>query len=161
MILRSGIRLVEIADEVVETMERYSKPPENDREAGGVLIGCYRGPHVEILHCTVPLQKDRRRWGLFDRRDPGHQQEAMRQWQQSGRTMTFVGEWHTHPEPVPSPSFIDKLTWKRIAKRHRVGPAVFVIRGFTGWWWGMMLDRSTTNLIPILESWPASGEASS
>jgi integrative and conjugative element protein (TIGR02256 family) len=90
--------------------------------------------------------------GLFDRRDPGHQAEALHRWRQSGRTMTFVGEWHTHPEPVPSPSFIDKMTWKRIAKRHRVTPVVFIIRGFSGWWWEMMQDRSTATLSPLLES---------
>jgi integrative and conjugative element protein (TIGR02256 family) len=151
MILRFGMRLVDVADEVVETMERYSWSPENGREAGGILIGSYRGPHVEILHCTVPLPTDGRYWGLFDRRDPGHREDAMRRWHESGRKLTYVGEWHTHPEPIPFPSCIDKTTWKRAAKRNRVGPTVFIIRGTEGWWWGMMQATAITTLIPILD----------
>jgi integrative and conjugative element protein (TIGR02256 family) len=151
MILRSGIRLVDIADEVVEIIEGFSLPAENDREAGGILIGSYRGPHVEILHCTTPLPADRRHWNMFDRSDPGHREEAMRRWQDSGRTMTFVGEWHTHPEPVPSPSFLDRSTWKRIARRHKIGPLVFVIRGTSGWWWSIMQQKALSSLSPLPE----------
>ncbi len=118
MILRSGISLVEVAHEVIETTGSFCVPPENSREAGGILLGFYRGPHVQIMHCTTPLPADHRLWNRFERRDPGHQVEATRRWRDSGRTMTYVGEWHTHPEAKPTPSFIDKWNWRKIARRH-------------------------------------------
>jgi integrative and conjugative element protein (TIGR02256 family) len=103
MILRAGLRLVEVSDEVVRTIDRYSKPGENDREAGGILIGSYRGVHIQIVECTTPLFLDRRSRTLFDRRDDGHQRLALDRWRGSSRTLTFVGEWHTHPETQPLP----------------------------------------------------------
>lgn len=147
MILRSGISLVEVADEVIETTQSFCVPPENSREAGGILLGFYRGPHVQIMRCTTPLPADRRLWNRFERRDPGHQEEATRRWRDSGRTMTYVGEWHTHPEAKPTPSFIDKRNWRKIARRHTTGPLVFAIRGVSGWWWWeMMWNRLPSRL---------------
>jgi integrative and conjugative element protein (TIGR02256 family) len=149
MILRSGIRLVEIADLVVKTIEGFSRGVEMDKEAGGVLIGAYRGPHVEIIHCTTPMASDLRLRNLFDRKDVGHRSEVFRHWRDSGRTLTFVGEWHTHPERLPSPSFIDKMTWRRISARQKIGPLVFVIRGTSGWWCGLMNQNVLSSLTPL------------
>jgi integrative and conjugative element protein (TIGR02256 family) len=151
MILRSGIRLVEVANDVVEIIDGYSRPDESSKEAGGILLGFYRGPHVQIQHCTRPLPADRRLWNLFDRNDPGHTEEALRHWRDSGRRMTFVGEWHTHPEAIPSPSFLDRITWKRIARRHKIGPIVFAIRGISDWWWGMIQQKKLSVLSLIRE----------
>jgi integrative and conjugative element protein (TIGR02256 family) len=149
MILHLGLRLVEVADDVIGTVESFSRGPQAHREAGGILIGAYRGPHVEVLDCTTPMPLDRRLRNLFDRKDPGHREHAMRLWRESGRTVTFVGEWHTHPEPAPVPSFVDCCTWRRIAKRHKAGPLVFVIRGLSGWWWGLTQNRTLGVLTPI------------
>lgn len=29
----------------------------------------------------------------------------------------YLGEWHTHPQSRPTPSYIDKQSWKRLVKR--------------------------------------------
>lgn len=137
MILRVGFRLVDIAEDVIRTIERYSRPGENDREAGGVLIGSYRGVHIQIVECTTPLFRDRRSRFLFDRRDEGHQRTALERWRASGRTLTFVGEWHTHPEIYPSPSSIDWQTWRRVSRKNKAGNTFFLIRGYQGWWAGL------------------------
>jgi integrative and conjugative element protein (TIGR02256 family) len=149
MILHSGLRLVDMADEVVRTIEPFSNPAGSSPEAGGILLGSYKGPHVEVVDCTTPLPRNRRLWNLFDRKDPGHREEAIRRWKDSGRTVTFVGAWHTHPEPTPSPSFADRSTWRGIARRHKVGPLVVVIRGFSGWWFGRLREGSLTSLSPL------------
>jgi integrative and conjugative element protein (TIGR02256 family) len=149
MILRCGMRLVDIGDDIITKIEEFSLPSEISKEAGGILIGSYRGPHVEVLHCTTPLPGDRRLWNLFDRRDQGHRYEALRRWEESGRTTTFVGEWHTHSEPKPTPSFIDRTNWSKIAKRHRIGPLILAIRGISGWWFGIMRDGVLFPLVPL------------
>ena len=137
MILRLGLRLVDVSDDVVRTIERYSSPGENDREAGGILIGSYRGAHIQIVECTTPLFRDRRSRALFDRRDEGHQRTALERWRASGRTLTFVGEWHTHPESRPSPSSIDRRTWRRVAKKNKAGNTFFLIKGYDSCWCGL------------------------
>lgn len=149
MILRSGLRLVEVDDEVISTIESYSRGAEIKKEAGGILIGAYRGPHVEIAACTTPMPNDRRLWNLFDRKDLGHGERAMQHWRENRRTLTFVGEWHTHPEPAPKPSYVDLNTWKKLGKRQKTMPLVFVIRGLSGWWWGLMRRQSLAALAPL------------
>jgi integrative and conjugative element protein (TIGR02256 family) len=151
MIFHDGARLVEIADTVAGTICRYSLPPDNSCEAGGILIGSYRGPHIQIIACTEPLKRDRRARYLFDRRDAGHQRMAMQHWQRSGRTVTFVGEWHTHPERYPSPSALDRRTWQKVSGRNAAGNTVFIIRGYDGWWVGLSTGRVIIELavIPI------------
>jgi hypothetical protein len=54
MIFLAGARLVTLSDEVTQQMRRFTEPPEADLEAGGILLGSYRGPHVEVLQCTTP-----------------------------------------------------------------------------------------------------------
>jgi integrative and conjugative element protein (TIGR02256 family) len=149
VILRTDLRLVEIADHVLETIDRYSRPPENASEAGGILLGSYRGAHIQIVACSQPLPRDRRALALFDRRDQGHQHFAMKHWQESGRTRTFVGEWHTHPEGRPSPSFLDRSTWREVARHNIAGSTVFLIKGCDGWWGGLATNNSLVQLTII------------
>jgi hypothetical protein len=46
------------------------------------------------------MARDRRTATLFDRRDPGHQEFALKNWRDSAQTKTFVGEWI----PILNPS---------------------------------------------------------
>ena len=137
MILRTGLRLVDVSEVVIRTIERFSGDGENDREAGGILIGSYRGAHIQVTECTTPLFRDRRSRVLFDRRDEGHQRTALERWRTSGKILTFVGEWHTHPEQHPSPSSLDRQTWRRVAKRNKAGNTFFLIKGYDSWWAGL------------------------
>jgi len=140
--------IVLIHFEVVTTIERYTDPAERNREAGGILIGSYRGPHIEIVSCTSPMPQDIRTPVLFNRRDPGHDREAKRRWQESGRVQTFVGEWHTHPEKMPLPSRTDRVTWSAVMKSHAPHSLVFLIRGFAGAWYGFGRAGVVTRFLP-------------
>jgi len=92
MIFLAEGRLVMLAEDVTRAISRFTRYPESDLEAGGLVLGNYRGPHVEILKCTTPMPADvRTRFG-FVRQDPGHQQAATADWRKSGGTVNFVGE---------------------------------------------------------------------
>lgn len=108
MIFLTGARLVTLTDEVTRQIQRFTEPPESNLEAGGILLGSYRGPHIEIVQCTTPMRRDARTRFGFVRRDPGHQRAADSAWRASGRTINFVGEWHSHPEDHPRPSNVDE-----------------------------------------------------
>lgn len=149
MILRTGFRLIAVNGTVTEKIDHYSRAPENMTEAGGILIGRYRGPHIEITECSEPLRGDRRSRLRFDRDDPGHQDLAKRRWKESGRILTFVGEWHTHPENFPTPSSIDLNTWRAVTRKNVVGTTVFLIRGYIGWWAGLASGALLSKLSAI------------
>jgi integrative and conjugative element protein (TIGR02256 family) len=129
MIFLTKGRLVTLADAVVQEITRFATSPESSREAGGILLGHYRGPHVEILRCTNPMPSDRRTRFGFVRQDKGHQKIATKEWLESGGAVNFVGEWHTHPERHPTPSWIDLRSWRRQITRPGRDPLVFIIVG--------------------------------
>jgi integrative and conjugative element protein (TIGR02256 family) len=129
MIFLAGGRLVILADEVITEIRRFTGPDEANLEAGGILLGCYRGPHIEILECTTPMPLDKRTRYGFVRCDPGHQRRALAAWKVSDRTVNFVGEWHTHPEENPTPSRVDQNTWADQMGQRRNDPLIFIIAG--------------------------------
>ncbi|MET4312560.1 Mov34/MPN/PAD-1 family protein [Bradyrhizobium sp. RT4b] len=129
MIFLTKGKLVTLAEAVVQEMTRFATSPESSREAGGILLGHRRGPHVEILRCTIPLPKDRRTRFGFVRQDKGHQEAATRDWLESGGVVYFVGEWHTHPERRPTPSWIDRRSWRKQMTGRGRDPLVFIIVG--------------------------------
>lgn len=102
------------------------------RERGGVLIGSYRGPHIEVTDCTEPGSKDLARLSSFTRVDEHHQLAATNAWRRSNNTATYVGEWHSHPSGPPHPSGLDRKTWKTVVARLST-PCLFVIVSPTGW----------------------------
>lgn len=129
MIFLADGRLVMLADAVAKAISRFTELPEANCEAGGVLLGRYRGPHIEILSCTTPLPDDLRNRFGFARQDKGHQTLAIKEWLESGGSISFVGEWHTHPERHPTPSWVDRRSWKKQMRKHKPDPMVFVIAG--------------------------------
>ncbi|WP_269139197.1 Mov34/MPN/PAD-1 family protein [Burkholderia pseudomultivorans] len=47
----------------------------------------------------------------------GHQKIALDLWKAERETMDYLGEWHTHPEAVPTPSSIDTGEWRKICAK--------------------------------------------
>ncbi len=129
-------RLILVQDHVITKISAYTIGNERNSEAGGILLGGYREAHIEVSDSTEPMAGDRRYRFAFDRRDPGHQARALQAWKDASSTDTFVGEWHTHPEPDPTPSWIDRRTWRRIVAKS-LDPVVFVILGWNSNWYGV------------------------
>jgi integrative and conjugative element protein (TIGR02256 family) len=94
-------------------------------ESGGILLGSRRGLHLEVTHATSPYPTDVRTCTSFERRSEGHQDEASARWRESEGTVDHIGEWHTHPELVPSPSSLDTREWAKLL-RHRSPPATML-----------------------------------
>lgn len=126
--------VVIVPGDVVETIQSYAAGNERSAEAGGIFIGAYRAKHIEVVSCTVPMLGDVRKRYSYDRKDQGHQASAMAAWHESGYSLTYVGEWHTHPENDPSPSFVDKRTWKGVMKKRANLPFLFLIQGWRERW---------------------------
>jgi integrative and conjugative element protein (TIGR02256 family) len=80
------------------------------------------------------MANDIRRRFSFDRADHQHQAAAYAAWRESGHTLTFVGEWHSHPEAVPSPSGLDRRTWAKVMKQQPAFPHFFMIQGWDSAW---------------------------
>jgi len=120
---------------VLSKINREAKRRKNT-ETGGVLLGCYRGHHIDVVGATVQQLQDRASKYAFHRKDATHQRLATKCWRRSNRVVTYVGEWHSHPEHVPSPSIIDLSSWKDAVARTR-RTMVFAIVGWEAVWIGV------------------------
>lgn len=101
-------------------------------ERGGILLGALRGPHLEIVGFTTRGAADESASFSFVRQDKIHDETAKAAWRSSGETITFLGDWHTHPYGSPEPSYIDLTSWREQTKRAKL-PMVFVIIAPSGW----------------------------
>lgn len=129
-----------IEDQVIRILDRYRQRSSGSPESGGILLGYRRELHLHVTDVTVPLATDGRSRTRFFRSAEPHRQTAHARWRESGGTMDYVGEWHTHPELNPSPSTIDRRGWERISSSRKM-PMLFIIAGTQdSLWIGLGVD---------------------
>lgn len=117
-----------IEERVLQVFARHRQLHHGAPESGGILLGYRRGSHLHVTEATAPLVPDHASRAHFFRSAAPHQQAALSRWRESGGTIDYLGEWHTHPEHSPSPSTIDTNGWQRICSKRKT-PMLFVIAG--------------------------------
>lgn len=130
---KDGTRIL-IEAEVLNLVESYRQHLASSTEAGGILIGEYRGKDIRIVTGTIPSKLDRRSRVRFHRESPHHQSIAMETWRQSKGLCSYLGDWHTHPEDHPIPSSLDISEWKLKLPRQKMVVAIF---GRKSDWYGL------------------------
>jgi integrative and conjugative element protein (TIGR02256 family) len=127
----SGVGISEAALVLLLSHQQLGR---KDKEAGGVLLGRYiRGCRdIVIDSLSVPGPKDWRTRTSFYRLRGHHQKAIDKAWQSSQGTVNYLGEWHTHPEPFPTPSGVDMWDWKRRLQEDTFDSSslLFIIVGF-------------------------------
>jgi integrative and conjugative element protein (TIGR02256 family) len=136
LLLGTGDSMLLIEDEVLNELNPYRQTDPYSCEGAGVLLGYRRADHIHIVQATLPGADDVRSRFSFRRRDRSHQHIATREWQASGETKDYVGEWHTHPEGRPAPSSVDLSEWRALCQK-RQEPLIFLILGTEGRWVGV------------------------
>lgn len=104
---------------VLEVFRKHAQLDASAPESGGLLLGHVRDPHLEILEATEPTFWDRRLKYFFERSWRGHRTVAERRWRESEGLIRYVGEWHTHPEDYPVPSYVDRTEWLELARKRK------------------------------------------
>jgi integrative and conjugative element protein (TIGR02256 family) len=85
------------------------------RETGGALLG-YREAEVALVERVLGPGPDAvHGYRHFEPDGRWQQREGERIYADSGRTVAYLGEWHTHPHGGPYPSRQDRETAKMIA----------------------------------------------
>lgn len=82
------------------------------KEACGILIGQYRGPHLRVTAVTPPQPSDFRTPVFYHRKASPHQALLDQHIAQHGSTHCYLGEWHSHPQKHASPSMMDWAEWR-------------------------------------------------
>lgn len=111
--------VLEFTEAACDVFERFAQVDDTAPEAGGLLLGrlIVGTNHVVVDRSTHPSESDQRGRFWFRRSRPASQVHVNAAWQMSGGTQVYLGEWHTHPEDDPVPSFQDNRDRRRILKR--------------------------------------------
>lgn len=127
--LPDGSVLLNFSDGVRDVFDRNLQ--EGDLpESGGVLLGTVHERGLLVTVATTPTRLDRQLRFLFERLPFGHRAVAKRLWRSTGGTTRYIGEWHSHPQDIPTPSAIDLEEWRKLAEvRADKRPLLAVIVG--------------------------------
>lgn len=111
---------VEVKRRVLNRMLAVAGNGAVSDEGGGILIGrrVLDSADMVVDEVTLPFPTDRRSRFSFLRRRQGHQQALDAAWRASGEVATYLGEWHTHPAPIPEPSPQDLKNWRDLTRQH-------------------------------------------
>lgn len=142
--------LIHFDRKVLEIFRKHRQRFQWQKEAGGILLGRYRGTNLEVVDATEPFPSDRRSRYSFKRNSIGHADAAMKQWVSSNGTITYVGEWHTHPQIDPLPSMLDVREWALLAKEYTSNPLMIsVIAGTKSLYCAMLSPKDHAQMVPL------------
>lgn len=124
-------RIVSISEKAWCTWNNYRQVHPDSNESFGVLIGSTSLDRraIYVKQVTTPLPADLQTRCSFTLQDPQHQREVDSAHAKSGSSQIYLGTWHTHPDPIPSPSRVDKADWRKCIFRNVFRPLVFIIVG--------------------------------
>lgn len=102
-----GTRRLKVPHSILEELSAYERRPARN-EGGGILLGLVFEDHDEILELAAPNKTDKAKLFSFTRRKNPAQRKINYAWNTSGGHVVYLGEWHTHPGSIPTPSTQDK-----------------------------------------------------
>jgi len=120
--------LVELTDEVLETLNRHRQLENLSHEAGGQLFARFEADRMRILRATEPTPKSRRGRTYFW---PSRREEQLEIESLYAEGLHYVGDWHSHPEPHPEPSSddIEKIKGIHAKSKHDLNCILMLIVG--------------------------------
>ena len=129
----SGEQVSIFTEIVLSDLEKYRQVEPDKPEAGGILLGTLSSNYSTMFveNISHPLDTDKReRYKFF--RSKKHNTIAEHYWRSRNKTGTYHGLWHTHPEPIPSPSSVDLVDWGKALKtdHYYSNRLIFVIVGW-------------------------------
>lgn len=76
-------------------------------ESGGILLGKVYENEIRVKKASIPTVFDSSKRYNFIRHKKSAQLFTNYEFKNSGGTIIYIGEWHTHPETIPTPSSTD------------------------------------------------------
>lgn len=103
---------------------KYQQLHKGQTEAGGQLFGTITERTILIVEATGPRKLDRRsRYSYI----PNRRAEQLEIDERFAAGLHFLGDWHTHPEPTPTPSGVDLRNMQECVRRSRRALSGFLL----------------------------------
>lgn len=105
--------VIRISNSVLEELKAAVQNKTDDPERGGILAGRLYPEKNEILITEMIESIDVEKKRTFFTMNVSEVQDVMdRLWEESNGRVTYLGDWHTHPEENPRPSPMDHFTFR-------------------------------------------------
>ncbi|BCC50940.1 Mov34/MPN/PAD-1 family protein [Bacillus cereus] len=125
--------IINIEEHVIKVIQNMRQEDSAGNESGGMLIGSVlsESNDVVIRDYTLPLKGDYQSRYRFIRKKQSHNALLQKKWEESNKTVMYLGEWHTHPEMDPHYSQQDIRNWKKLLNKSNTFSdyLVFIIGG--------------------------------
>lgn len=117
-----------ISDNVISKINKY-RQVDGMNEFGGILLGRIRSDfnEYEIVDISEPCDKDKSSKYGFIRNKENAQKIVDKAFKSSNGIIQYMGEWHTHPEVNPKPSYIDKKLLNECFKNKNIPKKIFML----------------------------------
>jgi integrative and conjugative element protein (TIGR02256 family) len=113
--------ILRISDEVLSVFFRSRQRTCLHLESGGILVGRIFENLTVIDKVSTPDDSKDRRGLFFFHRHKGRAQSIINEvFVESNGERTYIGEWHSHPQKNPEPSWKDRLEIKRAFKKSQL-----------------------------------------
>lgn len=131
MIDSSKKLIVKFDEDVIKTFEKYQQK-SGEYESGGILIGeIYPSSNkVVVKEAIISVNAMRSFTGVnIDKKEMQKKLDECRK--QSNFKYYYLGDWHTHPEKNPKPSWIDRISYWQTCKKAQLMTnfIIFIIIG--------------------------------
>jgi integrative and conjugative element protein (TIGR02256 family) len=145
--IRGPRRRLVFTSDVLRHFDRNRQRRCFSSEAGGQLFACFTAEAIVVEVATGPYREDKRSRFLFT---PDRRREQQDIDDHFAQRLHFLGNWHTHPQKIPSPSGTDlKNTRQRfVESEHALKAFLMVIVGLAPFPSGLfvaLVDRVAIN----------------
>jgi integrative and conjugative element protein (TIGR02256 family) len=146
-IAASGQRLI-FTSSVLKHFANHQQRRWWQWDAGGQLFARFALPDIVIVEATGPRCSDWRTRATYHPNRRAEQREIVAR---HALGLHFIGDWHTHAQPVPVPSDQDMESMRDVVtrSRHALNAFVFVIVGNTSF-----PDALLVSVMPLFEGYP-------
>lgn len=120
----AGYPSIKLEESTIETFQSQVQDKKSDKESGGQLFAKFDSGQTIISVATPPRPTDRR-WRFRFFPDRSAERNEIAEYYKQG--LHYVGDWHTHPQPVPHPSEEDIQSMKDCFRKSKHGLNSFLI----------------------------------
>jgi len=135
-------------DDVLLLISIYKQTNFKQPEAGVILLGQVKENSVYITRISLPSKSDKSTRNSFWRDKNIAQAIIDYEFHNSNKRTIYLGEWHTHPEEIPTPSTTDKKMIKDQFSKNKLNePFLFqYIQGTKGFYLAIIEPKGITEI---------------
>ena len=121
-------KVILLEDTVLDHFHRNQQKTVKHLEAGGQIFACFEKSTIRVKKVTGPRVSDCRTRTSFVPNRYAERREIKKLFKSS---LHYIGDWHTHPEPVPAPSYTDVKNFREIFRKskHELSGFLMIIVG--------------------------------